>query len=133
MVTELAGHLFGTAADSQSLQRRRDGAPDLAGGVGPGGLQGRGEQRPGPGRLERAWPLVPGKRRLRSQNLRHRPCLAQQLSKVDRLFVRHLERDLLVDPRVLGEIDGSETSAADRREDFVFADDLAAEEHPARV
>jgi len=57
------------------------------------------------------------------------PRLAQQLAEVDALLVRHLERDLLVDPGVLGEVDRAEAAAADRRQDFVLADDLAAEEH----
>jgi hypothetical protein len=59
--------------------------------------------------------------------------LAEQLAEVDALLVRHLEGDFLVDPRVLGEVHGPEATAADRRLDFVFADDLTAEEHPARV
>src|SRR5204862_67266 len=33
---------------------------------------------------------------------------------------------------VFGEVDRSKASAADRRENLVFADDLAAEEHPSR-
>src|SRR6185503_3489458 len=60
------------------------------------------------------------------------PRLAQQLAEVDRLLVRHLEGDALVDPGVLGEVDGAEAAAADRRQDLVLADDLTAEEHPRR-
>ena len=60
------------------------------------------------------------------------PRLAQQLAEVDALLVRDLERDLLVDPGVFGEVDGAEAAAADRREDLVLADDLSAEEHRAR-
>ena len=55
--------------------------------------------------------------------------LAEQFAEVDALLVRHLEGDLLVDPGVVGEIDGAEASAADRREDLVLPDDLTAEEH----
>ena len=58
------------------------------------------------------------------------PRLAQQLAEIDALFVRNLERDFLVDPGVFREVDRAEAAAADRREDLVFADDLAAEEHP---
>ena len=61
------------------------------------------------------------------------PRLAQQLAEVDALLVRHLERDLLVDPGVFGEVDRAEAAAADRRQDLVLADDLTAEEHRARV
>ena len=57
------------------------------------------------------------------------PRLAQQLAEVDALLVRHLERDLLVDPGVFGEVDRAEAAAADRRQDLVLPDDLAAEEH----
>ena len=60
------------------------------------------------------------------------PRLAQQLAEVDALLVRNLERDLLVDPGVFGEVDRAEAAAADRREDLVLADDLTAEEHAAR-
>ena len=57
------------------------------------------------------------------------PRLAQQLAEVDALLVRNLERDLLVDPGVFREVDRAEAAAADRRQDLVLADDLAAEEH----
>ena len=49
VVTELAGHLCGTAADSQSLQRRRDGAADLAGGVATRRAAGSTRTAPRPG------------------------------------------------------------------------------------
>src|SRR5204863_1365861 len=58
------------------------------------------------------------------------PRLAQQFAEIDALFVRDFERDFLVDPGVFREVNRSKAAAADRREDFVFADDLAAEEHP---
>ena len=61
------------------------------------------------------------------------PRLAQQLAEVDALLVRHLERDLLVDPGVLGEVDRAEAAAADRRQDLVLPDDLTAEEHLRRA
>ena len=57
------------------------------------------------------------------------PRLAKQLAEVDALLVRNLQRDLLVDPGVFGEIDRAEPAAADRREDLVLADDLTAEKH----
>src|SRR5204863_1752883 len=56
--------------------------------------------------------------------------LPQQLAEVERLLVRNLERDFLVDPGVLREVDRAEAAAADRREDFVLADDLPEEKHP---
>ena len=59
------------------------------------------------------------------------PGLAEQLAEVDTLFVRNLERDLLVDPGVFRQIDRSEPAAANRRQDLVFADDLPAEKHAA--
>ena len=58
-----------------------------------------------------------------------KPRLAQQLAEIDALLVRHFERDLLVDPGVFGEIHRAKAAAADRRKDFVFADDLSPEEH----
>src|SRR4029077_5359470 len=60
---------------------------------------------------------------------REEPRLTQQLAEVDALLVRHLERDFLVDPRVLGEVHGAEAAAAARRQDFVLPDDLSAKEH----
>ena len=59
--------------------------------------------------------------------------LAQQLAEVEALAVRHLERDLLVDPGVFGEEDRAEAAAAERRQDLVLADDLVAKEHPPAV
>src|SRR5579859_1067337 len=76
VIPELAGHVRGTAADSQPPQRPRDCATDLVKGRRPGRLQGRQEQRCGPDPLKRAWRLAFGKRRLRSQDFRHRSCLA---------------------------------------------------------
>jgi hypothetical protein len=61
------------------------------------------------------------------------PRLAQQLAEVDALLVRHLERDFLVDPGVFREVHGAKTAAADRRQNFVLPDDLAAEEHRREV
>src|SRR5207244_12374002 len=58
--------------------------------------------------------------------------LAQQFAEVEGLFVRDLERDFLVDPGVFREVDRPKASAANRRENRVLADDLAAKEHPAR-
>ena len=56
------------------------------------------------------------------------PRLAQQLSEVEALAVRNLDRDLLVDPGVLREVDGTESAAAERRDDLVLAERLASEE-----
>ena len=39
------------------------------------------------------------------------PRLFEHLAEVEALLVRNLERDLLVDPGVLGEIDGTEAAA----------------------
>src|SRR5205814_5960557 len=52
------------------------------------------------------------------------------VAEIEVLFVRDLERDLLVDPGVFREVDRPEASAADRLQDFVLADYLTAEEHP---
>ena len=57
------------------------------------------------------------------------PRLAQQLAEVELLPVRHLDRDLLVDPGVLREVDGAESAAAERREDLVLTERLAFEQH----
>ena len=54
--------------------------------------------------------------------------LAQQLAEVEALTVRHLDRDLLVDPGVLREVNGTESAAAERRDDLVLAEGLASEE-----
>ena len=56
------------------------------------------------------------------------PRLAQQLAEVEALPVRDLDRDLLVDPGVLREVDGAEAAAAERRDDLVLAERLASEE-----
>jgi hypothetical protein len=58
---------------------------------------------------------------------------AQQLAEVEALAMRHLERDLLVDPGVLGQEHRAEAAAAERRENLVFADHLVAKEHRAAV
>ena len=42
--------------------------------------------------------------------------------------MRHLDRDLLVDPGVLREVDGAESAAAERRDDLVFTEQLTLEE-----
>ena len=53
----------------------------------------------------------------------------QNLDSVEMLLVRNLQRNLLVDPRVFGEIHGAEAAAADGRQDAVFAEGLTPEEH----
>ena len=55
--------------------------------------------------------------------------LAQQLAEVESLPVRHLDRDLLVDPGVLREVNGTESAAAEGREDLVLPERLAFEQH----
>ena len=57
------------------------------------------------------------------------PRLPQQFAEVEALPVRHLDRDLLVDPGVLREVDGAEPAAAEGRDDLVLAERLASEEH----
>ena len=57
----------------------------------------------------------------------------EQFAEVHTLLVRDLQRDFLVDPRVVGEIDRAEAAASDRLEDLVLPDDLPAEEHPRAV
>ena len=64
---------------------------------------------------------------------RQQPRLVQQLAEVERLAVGDLERDLLVDPGVLGQEDRAEPAAAERRQDLVLADHLVAEEHRPAV
>ncbi len=61
------------------------------------------------------------------------PRLAQQLAEVEVLPMRNLERDLLVDPGVFREVDRAEAAAAERRDDAVLADGLAAKKHLCRV
>jgi hypothetical protein len=55
--------------------------------------------------------------------------LLELLQEVHALLVGDLERDFLVHPGVVGEVHAAETAAAERRQDAVLADDLAAEEH----
>src|SRR5262245_31549906 len=54
----------------------------------------------------------------------------QQLTELDSLLVRNLEGNLLVNPRVVGQVDSAEAPAPNCRKDLVFSDDLTAEEHP---
>ena len=56
--------------------------------------------------------------------------LAQQVAEVEVLPVRHLDRDLFVDPGVAREVYGAESAAAERGQDFVLAEDLSLEQHP---
>ena len=57
------------------------------------------------------------------------PRLAQQLAEIEALPVRNLDRDLLVDPGVLREVNSAESAAAERRDDFVFPETLTSEQH----
>src|SRR5262249_55416979 len=66
---------------------------------------------------------------VRMAEARKQPRLAEELAEVDALLVRNLERDLLVDPGVFGEVNRAEASAAQGRQDLVLPDDLTAEEH----
>ena len=59
------------------------------------------------------------------------PRLAQQFAEVEALPVRHLDRDLLVDPGVVREVNGAEAAAAERRADLVLPELLALEEQRA--
>ena len=51
----------------------------------------------------------------------------QQLAEIESLPVRDLDRDLLVDPRVLCEVHGPEPAAAERTDDLVLPEYLAPE------
>ena len=55
--------------------------------------------------------------------------LLQQVVEVAALAVGDLDRDLLVDPGVLGEEDGAEAAGAQVGEDLVLTDGLSQEEH----
>ena len=62
------------------------------------------------------------------------PRLVEQLAEVEVLLpMRDLDRDFLVEPRVLGEVDRAEPSAAERREDLVLSNRLPAEEHEGSI
>jgi hypothetical protein len=63
---------------------------------------------------------------------REQPRLAQQLAEVEILAMRDFDRDALVDPGVFGEVDGAEAAAAERFEDAVLAERLAAKNHLSR-
>ena len=54
--------------------------------------------------------------------------LAKQLAEVQPLPVRDFDRDLLVDPGVVREVNGTETTAPKRRADLVLPECLASEE-----
>ena len=53
--------------------------------------------------------------------------LAQQLAEVHVLTVRNLDRDLLVDPRVLRQVHGAEAAAPERSDDLVLPEVLPFE------
>ena len=61
------------------------------------------------------------------------PRLAQQFAEVEALAVRYFDRDTLVDPGVLGQIDRTEPPAAQRFENAVLAERLPAKDHSAEV
>ena len=58
--------------------------------------------------------------------------LLEQLVEIAPLAVGHLDRNLLVDPRVSGEENGPETAGPEVGEDLVLPDRLSQEEHGAR-
>ena len=53
--------------------------------------------------------------------------LSQQFTEVQPLTMRNFDRDLLVDPGVLREVNGTESAAAEWRDDFVFPETLTSE------
>jgi hypothetical protein len=55
--------------------------------------------------------------------------LLQKVAEIHVLPVRDLDRDLLVDPGVFGEVNRTEPATAEWREDLVLSDRLTAEEH----
>ncbi len=57
----------------------------------------------------------------------------RQLAEVESLTVRNLDGDTLVDPRVLGKVDGAEPATAERLDDPVLAECLASEDHVRKV
>ena len=54
--------------------------------------------------------------------------LSQQIAEVDVLTMRNLDRNFLVDPGVLREVNGAEPSATEGGDDPVLAERLASEE-----
>jgi hypothetical protein len=55
------------------------------------------------------------------------PRLVEEFTEVQSLPMRDLDRDLLVDPGVLGQVNGAESAAPELRDDFVLAEGLAPE------
>jgi hypothetical protein len=56
------------------------------------------------------------------------PRLPQQLAEVEALPVRNFDRDLLVDPGIVREVDRTKPTAAERRDDLVLSECLAPEQ-----
>ena len=54
------------------------------------------------------------------------PGLPQQLAEIEALTMGDLDRNLLVDPGVLREVNGAESAAAERRDDLVLPQALAS-------
>ena len=65
---------------------------------------------------------------IRMADAREQARLTQQLAEVEVLSMGDLDRDLLVDPGVLREVNGSESAAAKRRHDLVLSERLASEQ-----
>jgi hypothetical protein len=66
---------------------------------------------------------------VRMVHRREKTRLLQHLREVEVLFMRDLDRDLLVNPGVLSEENAAEATAAERRKDSVLADRLTLQEH----
>src|SRR3954463_11782489 len=54
---------------------------------------------------------------------------AEEFTEIESLPMRNLDRDLLVDPGVVGEVNSAESAAAEWRDDFVFPETLTSEQH----
>ena len=61
---------------------------------------------------------------------RENPRLTEQIFELRGLLVRNLERNLGMEPGVLGKEDGTESAAADALTDQVAPDELVLMEHP---
>jgi len=59
---------------------------------------------------------------------REQAWLVQEFAEVEILPVRDLDRDFLIDPGVLREVDRTEATAAERRDDFVLTELLTLEQ-----
>ena len=53
--------------------------------------------------------------------------LSQQFTEIQSLTMRNFDRDFLVDPGVLREVNGTESAASQWRDDFVLPESLTSE------